>query len=68
MLPPRGLSIDPSQPLGPQRVGTTVQMPLAWLEIFTNVAKNANMSKSKLVCIALKEFAERHDIDLPDYA
>ena len=67
MLPPRGLSIDPSRPLGPQRVGTTVQMPFKWLEIFSLVARNANMSKSKLICVALQEFAEKHDIELPPY-
>ena len=66
-MPARGLSIDPSRPLSSQRIGTTIQMPIKWLEIWSTVARNAGLSKSRLVCQALEEFAEKHDIELPPY-
>lgn len=66
-MPSRGPSIDPSLPLGKQTIGTTVQMPIAWLQIFHDAANKGMMSRSRLMCLALAEYAEKHGIDLPPY-
>lgn len=66
-MPFRGPSVDPNRPVGPQVIGTTVQMPQKWVEIWAAVARNAGVSKSRLVCQALEEFADKHDIELPPY-
>ena len=66
-MPSRGLSIDPSRPLDLQKIGTTVQMPVKWLEVWNQVARAQGVSKSRLICRILEEFAKENDIELPPY-
>ena len=64
-MPIRGLAIDPSRRLDEQRIGTTVQMPYKWLEVLGDVARNAGVSKSRVMCEAWSDFCKKHKIDLP---
>ena len=67
-MPQRGLTIDPSQDLRPQIVGFTVQMPMGWLDTFTALAKERNMSTAHFMRCVLREFAERNELELfPPY-
>lgn len=65
MTPTRGLSIDPSRPLEQQKISTSIQLPYSWLLILGDVARNAGVSKSKVINEAFKLFCEEHKIELP---
>ena len=65
MTPIRGLSIDPSRPLEQQKISTSIQLPYSWLLILGDVARNAGVSKSKVINEAFKLFCEEHKIELP---
>ncbi|QNJ03735.1 hypothetical protein SynPROSU1_02139 [Synechococcus sp. PROS-U-1] len=64
-MQPRGLSIDPTKPLTEQRIGTTIQMPWQWVQILGDVARNAGVSKSRLYCHIIEEWAKANDVELP---
>ncbi len=59
------ITIDPTQPFGPQKIGATFSVPIRYLNVLRDVAYMQRRSFSSLVVSALEEYAENHDIELP---